>query len=179
MRSSFSRRSLFALPLAALLALVPSCASPTAPEGFTLVLQFANVRVSAIEALRLTFSPVVENMQTPHFVAPMRGTSFENGDIQISVDSVTGLLTMVISPEYVAANATTEAGELSPRLEIELWTDDTMAHMGPQVRATAQRGNTQIATGVDYLPTWPPVLGGTRTIDVPCMPGLEAMCDGR
>lgn len=178
MRTSFSRRSLFALALAATLALVPSCASPTAPEGFTLVLQFRNVRVSSIEALRLTFSPVIENMRTPHFVAPMRGTSFQDGDIQISVDSVTGLLTMVISPEYVAANATTEAGELSPRLAIELWTDDTEAHMGPQVRATAQRGNTQIATGVGYLPEWPPTLGGTYQMDVPCMTGLEAMCSG-
>jgi hypothetical protein len=162
-----------------LLALVPSCGPGTPPEGFTLAIQLTHVNIAAVDSLRLTFAPVMEGTMMAHFVQPTRGMAFENGDIQISVDSVSGLLTMTISGAYFAAHAmTVDATGDDPRLELEIWSDDHLNHGAPQVRATVVRGGNQIATGVAYLPSWPLVLGDRGQVNVPCVAGFETMCAG-
>lgn len=174
-------RSTLLVPLlsALLLALVPSCAAPIAPEGFTLAIQLTHVNVVAVDSLRLTFAPVMEGTMIANFVQPTHGTSFENGDIQISVDSATGLLTMTISGAYFAAHAMSvgTTGD-DPRLELEIWSDDRLMHAAPQVRATVTRAGNQIATGVAYLPSWPLVLGDRSQVNVPCVAGFETTCAG-
>lgn len=178
MRNTCTSLARLLLPLA-LLALVPSCASPTAPRGFTLAVQLMNVNVAAVDSLRITFAPVVEGgTMTAHFLQPTRGTSFDNGDVVISVDSVSGLLTMNITGSYFAAHALADTAGNDPRLEIELWTDDRTMHAAPQMRATVTRRGMQIATGVAYLPSWPPVLGDTSQINVPCSTGFATTCAG-
>lgn len=167
-------------PLLLLLSLgaaLPSCAAPTAPQGFTLAIQLTHVNVAAVDSVRLTFAPVMEGTMLAHFVQPTRGMTFENGDITISVDSVSGLLTMTITGSYFAAHAMTvgTTGD-DPRFELEIWSDDRTMHMAPQVRATVVHNGNQIATGVAYLPSWPLVLGDSSQINVPCMTGLEMMC---
>ena len=162
-----------------LASLVPSCAAPVAPQGFTLAIQLVHVNIAAVDSVRLTFAPVMEGTMLAHFVQPTRGTSFENGDIAISVDSVSGLLTMTISGAYFAAHAMADASGNDPRLELEIWSDDHVMHTAaPQVRATVTRRGMQIATGVAYLPSWPLVLGDHGQINVPCMTGLETNCAG-
>lgn len=168
-------RLALALPLAAL---VPSCAAPTAPEGFTLAIQLTGVNAAAVDTLRVVIAPTMEGTSPPgHFLAPTRGTSFENGEVVISVDA-RGILTMNVTGAYVRAHALADASGNDPRLELELWTDDRSVHPGPQVRATVERGGNTIATGVAYLPAWPLVLGDSSQVNVPCMTGLEMMCAG-
>jgi hypothetical protein len=158
-------------------ALLPSCAAPTAPQGFTLAIQLTQVNVAAVDSLRLTFAPVMEGTMLAHFLQPTHGTSFENGDITITVDSVSGLLTMTISGTYFAAHAMTVGTTgADPRFELEIWSDDRSVHAAPQVRATVIHNGNQVATGVAYLPSWPLVLGDSSQINVPCMTGLEMMC---
>lgn len=165
------------LSAALLLGLVPSCASPTAPEGFTLAVQLMNVNVAAVDQVQLTFAPVMEGTMLGMFVQPTRGTTFENGDIQISVDSV-GRLVMIISGSYFAAHATADATGADPRLELEIWSDDRTTHTAPQVRASVTRAGNIIATGVAYLPSWPLVLGDRTQVNVPCNTGFETTCAG-
>jgi hypothetical protein len=171
MRTSLLR-TFFAL---ALFALVPSCAPETPAEGFTLAIQLSGVTATAVDSMRLTFAPVMEGTMTAHFVQPTHGTQFENGDIMISVDSVSGLMTMTITGSYFRAHALfTDTS--APRLELVLWSDDTQMHGMPQVRATVVHMGMQVATGVAYLPSWPLPLGGMSDIDVPCMSGFEMQC---
>ena len=158
--------------------LASSCASPVAPQGFTLAVQLMQVNVAAVDSLRITFAPVVEGAMTAHFVQPTRGMTFENGDITVSVDSTTGLLTMNITGAYFAAHALADTAGNDPRFEIELWSDDRSMHAAPQMRATVTRRGMQIATGVAYLPSWPPALGETSQINVPCMTGFATTCAG-
>jgi len=162
----------------ALLALVPSCAAPVAPEGFTLGIQLTHVNVRAVDSLRITVAPVMEGARRGHFLQPTQ-TSFENGGIVVSVDSVSGLLTINVSGAHFAEHATSDALGNDPFLPLELWTDDGDSHGMPQVRATVMspRGD-QIATGVGYLPSWPLVLGDSVIIAVPCVTGLDAQCAG-
>lgn len=170
------RLSLLALALS-----LSACSGPqVAPHGFTIAVQTMNVNVAAVDSMRIVFAPVVEGTMSAHFVQPTRGTSFDDGGVMISVDAVTGLLTMTITGDWFRAHAMAAADGSDPRLEIEIWTDDTTTHaMGPQMRATIVRGSVQIATGVAYLPSWPPVLGDSVTLNVPCMSGLETQCAGR
>ncbi len=164
----------------ALVLLASSCNGPqVAPHGFTLVVQTMGVNVAAVDGMRIVFTPVMEGTMSAHFVQPTRGTTFDDGGIMISVDSVTGLLTMTITGDYFRTNALVGTDGADPRLEIEIWTDDTTTHaMPPQMRATIVRGSSQIATGVGYLPSWPPVLGDSVTITVPCVMGFETQCAG-
>lgn len=171
-------RSLPALALIALLGALASSCSRSAPQGFTLAIQLQMVNVRAVDSLRIVFAPVMEGTRAGMFVQPTHGTSFDNGDVQISVDSVTGLLTMTITGSYFAAHALADASGNDPRFEIELWTDDTAMHMPPQVRATVTRSGMQIATGVAYLPSWPLVLGDTGQVNVPCTSGFTMQCMG-
>jgi hypothetical protein len=174
------RTTHFFARLALLLGLcaAPGCGPATAPEGFTLAIQLMHVNVSAVDSVRLTFAAVMEGTMLAHFVQPTRGTSFENGDIMISVDSVSGLLTMTITGSYFRAHALADDMGNDPRLEIEMWSDDTQMHGMPQVRATVTRAGNQIATGVTYLAGWPLPLGGTTTVNVPCVTGFEMQCAG-
>lgn len=161
------------LPVLAALALgagVSSCGGAPAPDGFTLAIQMQNVRVAAIDELRITMTPRME------VVAPM----FEDipptpHDGGIVVDVEAGVLIITIPGDYVRANATGADG-VNPRLPLEVWSDDAAMRMGPQVRATVTRGAEQIATGTAFLPSWPLVLGAETQVNVPCRMGFDAQC---
>lgn len=160
----------------AIVTLVASCGPRTPPEGFTLAIQMTQVNVVAVDSLRLTIAPAMEGTMRARFVQPTRGTSFENGEIQISVDSASGLLTMVIAGSYVTAHAMHDGTGSNPLLEIELWSDDHEMHGMPEVRGTVIHRGAQVATGLTTLPAWPLPLGVRHVLDVPCMPGLENQC---
>ena len=166
------RRSFVSL---ALLASLSSCAPETPADGFTLAIQLSGVTAPAVDSVRLTFASVMEGSMIAHFVQPTHGSSFENGDITITVDAMTGRLTMTITGSYFRAHALF-ADTTSPRLELVLWSDDAQMHAMPQVRATVVHMGMQVATGVAYLPAWPLPLGGTSEIDVPCTSGFEMYC---
>jgi hypothetical protein len=169
------RKTLLALAL-----LASGCNGPqVAPHGFTIVVQTMGVQLAQVDGMRIVFTPVMEGTAMAHFVQPTRGTTFDDGGIMISVDSVTGLLTMTITGDYFRTHALVGTDGADPRLEIEIWTDDTSMRAMPQMRATIVHGAAQVATGVGYFPSWPPVLGESVTIDVPCMMGSERLCTGR
>jgi hypothetical protein len=176
--ATLARLALLSTLFGALVTLAPSCGPGAPPEGFTLAIQCSHVNVAALDSIRITIAPVMVGTMTGHFLQPMHGTSFENGEINVSVDSVTGLLTIDISGTYARAHAMADAMGNDPRLEIQLWTDDHQMTSPPQLRATVTHNGMQVATGVVYLPSWPLVLGDSTQVNVPCMTGFDMQCAG-
>lgn len=159
-------------PLA--LALAPAgCGSdPVAPDGYRLVVQLENVSVTAVDQLRITFTPDA-TMGAVGF-QDIEPVTYEDGGITVDVES-DGVLVMTLTGDYVRANA--DVGEpTSPRIALEIWSDDEMMRRGPQVRATVTRAAEQIATGAFFLPGWPLPLGSDGLLRVPCRMGFEAQC---
>lgn len=158
---------------AALLAVVHAgCGGPPpAPEGFRIAVQMQNVSVTIIDELRITIVPRMETVM-PRFqdIDPM---TYEGG-IVVDVNDL-GTLSIIVPGDYVRAHATGTEG-FSPRLVLEMWSDDDVMRMGPQLRATVVRQGEQIATGQAFLPSWPLQLGGETQVTVPCRMGFEARC---
>ena len=165
-------------PLFALLAIalsascLASCSAPTAPEGFVLSVQLMAVNVAAIDELRVTIAPQTE-MGTPHEFMMIPAATYDG--ITVSVES-DGVLVMTIPGSVVFENAVFPASGDDPRLDIEMWSDDTSRRAAPQIRGTVTRAGEQIATGAAYFPEWPLPLGGSQTLTVPCRMGMTAAC---
>ena len=171
------------LSLSVLLAafLFSSCGRPPAPDSFTLAIQIGRnigtdqITLDNVDAVTLLFEPMMEGSRPPaEFSEPMM-TSFEDGEIMVSVDA-NGLLTLLVSRAYVLENAVTMAtGE--NRLELELWTADQMTHMpAPRIRGTVTRMGNQIGIGSVSLAQWPLPPGGEAQLAIPCATGMATLC---
>lgn len=169
-----TRRSLGLLRLhlivgASALALTPSCAGQVAPEGATLRIQFVDVRVSAVDEVRIRFSP----QMAQQFM--MRPTASYEG-VAVSVDP-DGTLVMTVPGDYLRAHAVqTGTSDLSPQLDIEVWSDDETTNPAPLVRVTAIQGTETIAQGAGYVMAWPLALGSLSTVSVMCNMGGLMQC---
>ncbi len=171
---------------AALLLLVPACVSaPPAPDTFTLSVQIGRdigmdrIQLANVDSLTLLFEPMIESARPmpADFEQPMM-EAYEEGQIRLSVDS-NGLLTMLVSREYIVANATVDAMGGNPRVDLELWTADTMTHTpAPQVRGTVTHMGDQIGIGSLPLPEWPLPPGGEAQLNIPCATGMAMQCTG-
>lgn len=161
---------------------VPACAGPVAPDSFTLAVQMGRdigqdrITLDNVDSLTLLFEPMVEGSgMSADFAQPMM-SSFENGQIMMSVDA-NGLLTLLISREYILENAVPDATGANPRLELELWTADQVRHMpAPQIRGTVTRMGNQIGTGSVALAMWPLPPGGDAQVTIPCATGMATLC---
>lgn len=152
-----------------LLALLPSCGQ-SAPEGATLRLQFTGVRTSAIDSIRISFTPQLAQRFT------MRPTSTVDG-ITVEVDPSDGALLLTVPGDYVRTNAVeTESAGLSPQLDLEMWSDDTTSNPAPLVRVTVTQGADLIAQGSAYTMAWPLELGTISPINVMCNSGALMQC---
>ena len=168
--------------LAVLALTLASCASPTAPDTFTLVVQIGRevgtdrITLDNVGSLSLLFEPMVgSGGVAPDFAQPMM-SSFEDGQIQLSVDG-NGLLTMLVSRDYVVENAVTDGTGGNPRLELELWTADQMMRMpAPQVRGTVTDMGEQIGVGSVALAAWPLRPGDEAQLTIPCATGMADRC---
>jgi hypothetical protein len=141
-----------------------------APEGATLRLQFQGVRVAAIDAVRISFTPQLMQRFT------MRPTQMVDG-ITIEVDPADGALLMNVPGDYVRAHAVeTDSAGLSPQLDIEMWSDDATENPEPLVRVTVTQGSDLIAQGSAYTMGWPIDLGSISTVNVMCTTGALMQC---
>lgn len=154
-------------------ATLSGCAS--APAGFTLGIQLRDVQMSAVDNVRLVLAPQAVGGTMARFTAPTM-TSFEDGGVMLSVDD-DGQLVILISGAYFQANAVPIGeGDLDPRLDLELWSDDATMRVGPQITGVVVAGGFESATGAAYLPSWPLPLGTEFTLTLPCTAGREAEC---
>lgn len=160
-----------ALPVCALglLAALPSCGQ-SAPEGAVLRLQFSNVRVSAIDTIRISFTPQLAQRFMMRPVANVEGVTVE-------VDPADGALILNVPASYVRTHAVeTDASGLMPQLDIEVWSDDRTENEEPLVRVTASQGTELIAQGSAYTMGWPLELGAISQINVMCNAGALMQC---
>jgi len=164
-----TRRFLFTLLAASALALTPSCAGQAAPEGATLRIQFLDVRASAVDELRIRFTP---QMAQAFMMRPTQ--SYEGLAVSVEAD---GTLVMTVPGDYLRARAVqTGTSDLSPQLDIEVWSDDMTTNPAPLVRVTALQGTETIAQGAGYVMAWPLALGSLSTISVMCNMGGLMQC---
>lgn len=167
------RASLSALGAAAWCASFAACGGGEGPEGAILRIQFRDVRATAVDELRVRLTP--QAGQRFAMTPPM-----SHGEVTVSVDGSDGSLLLVVPGSYVRANSVmTGTSELTPQLDIEVWSDDATSNLPPLVRATAFRGGESIAQGAAYVPAWPLALGSVTTIQVMCLPASMALCQGR
>jgi hypothetical protein len=180
-----TRRASYLSPAAFLaIALVTSCSSPVAPDSFTLAIQIGRplgmdrITLDNVDSLTLLFEPMMEGTARPEpadFDQPMM-EAYADGQIRLSVDA-NGLLTMLISREYVVAHAVTDDTGGNPRLELELWTRDTVTHTpAPQIRGTVTHMGNPIGVGTTALAAWPLPPGGDAQLNIPCMTGMAMQC---
>jgi hypothetical protein len=177
-----TNRTLLVVPALLALFLVPACAHPVAPDSFTLTVQIGRdlgmdrITLDNVDSLTLLFEPMMEGTRDPaDFSQPMID-SFEDGQIMLSVDA-NGLLTMLVSREYILENAVPDATGGNPRLDLELWTADQMRHMpAPQIRGTVTRMGNQIGIGSLPLADWPLPAGGMAQLNIPCATGMATLC---
>lgn len=152
-----------------LLAALPSCGQ-SAPEGAVLRLQFTNVRVSAIDTLRISFTPQLGQRFMMRPVANVDG-------ITVDVDPADGALLLSVPADYIRTNAVeTDASGLMPRLDLEVWSDDRTMNQEPLVRVTAVQGTELVAQGSAYTMGWPLELGAISQINVMCNTGALTQC---
>ncbi|GAB4195335.1 MAG: hypothetical protein OHK0013_01480 [Sandaracinaceae bacterium] len=157
------------LALLAPIALVPACAGQPAPEGATLRFQFVDIRVTAIDSMRVSFTP---QMAQRFMMRPTQ--SYAGLTVEVASD---GALVMTVPGDYLRANAVQTGGtDLSPRLDIEVWSDDETMNQPPLVRATVVQGTESIAQGAGYLSAWPLELGSLNTINVMCNAATRTEC---
>ncbi len=182
-RTPLTRRFLLPLFFGLALALtLPCCGAPVAPDAFTLTVQIGRdigqdrITLDNVDSLTLLFEPMMEGMRGPaDFEQPLMA-SYEAGQVMLSVDG-NGLLTMLISREYILENAIPDATGGNPRLDLELWTADQMRHMpAPQVRGTVMHMGNQIGVGSLALAVWPLPAGGTAQLNIPCATGMATLC---
>lgn len=160
-----------ALPVCALglLAALPSCGQ-SAPEGAVLRLQFSNVRVNAIDTIRISFTPQLAQRFMMRPVANVEG-------ITVEVDPADGALILNVPSSYIRTHAVeTDASGLMPQLDIEVWSDDRTENEEPLVRVTASQGTELIAQGSAYTMGWPLELGAISQINVMCNAGALMQC---
>ena len=161
------------------LALLPACSGPQAPDAFHLTLQMDGVIPEAIDLLRVRFTPQTPAMgETPRF-APLTDPSqsiFEDGAITLEVDPGDGTLLMTITGNYVREHMTVPGDPDDPRLTIDVWSDDRVMRMAPQMRAVIVRGSEQIAEGAAFLPAWPLGEHFMASIRVVCRTTSLARC---
>lgn len=177
--ASRSDRGLGAL-LPGALALVATLASsscvaapPPAPEGFTLSIQLTGIRASVVDNVRIVLIPQVVGAASPRF-SPIE--PFDAGGVQVSVDGA-GRLVLVVSGDYVRANGIPRGeGDLDPRIDVELWSDDDLGRAGPQILGYAVIGGAQLGMAAAYLPEWPLPLGAGVVFPIACTAGFEAQC---
>jgi hypothetical protein len=151
------------------LAFVPACAGQSAPEGATLRFQFVDVRTSAIDSMRVSMTP---QMAQRFMMRPTQ--SYDGITVEVAMD---GALVMTIPGDYIRANAVQTGGtDLSPQLDIEVWSDDPTMNLAPLVRATVLQGTESIAQGAVYLPAWPLALGSLSTLNVMCNAATRTEC---
>lgn len=169
-------RSTCSLLALALLGLCGCASAPPPPAGFRLAIQFGSVNPVAIDTLRVTITPR-SDMSGDHVFMDVAPTMYEEGGVTVDVES-DGALVLTITGDHVRSHLTNDE-PLSPRFEIELWSDDDgPVRAGPQVRATVVRAGEQIATGAGFLPRWPLELGASSQLNVPCSPAYTAQCAG-
>ncbi len=164
-----NRTPLLVLAALSLLALLPSCGQ-SAPEGAILRLQFRDVRIAAIDSLRVSFTPQAGQRFMMRPVANVEG-------ITIEVDPGDGALILNVPSAYIRTHAIeTDASGLMPQLDIEVWSDDSTTNAEPQVRVTAVQGTDLIAQGAAYTMGWPLELGAISSVNVMCNAGALMQC---
>ncbi len=169
MTTSFLHRALTGTALLGAIALAPSCAGQSAPEGATLRFQFVDIRLAAVDELRISLTP----QMAQRFM--MRPTESYGGlSVAVAPD---GALTMTVPGDYLRANAVQTGGtDLNPQLDIEVWSDDETMNQPPLMRATVLQGTESIAQGAGYVLDWPLALGSLSTVTIRCNMGLTAQC---
>lgn len=176
------RRALTLAPLlAAVLAFATSCTddTPPPPEGFHLNLRFMSLDPTVLDRVEVTFQAPDDT--TFMMVEPM---SYADGAITLEVtSSITGgppdRIIMTLRGDHVAAVADGPRGDGSYMYDLEVFSNDETERSGmdvPGVRITALRGGEVIAEGFAFMPDWPPPLGQTVVINVPCRPGATDRC---
>lgn len=173
-----SARSPLALVLALVLGLAlggAGCvaAPPPAAEGFTLSIQLSGIRASVVDNIRIVLVPQIVGPTSPRFamIEP-----YDAGGVQVSVDTM-GRLVLVVSGEYVRANGVPIGpGDLDPRIDVEVWSDDTVMRAGPQLLGYVVIGGSQLAMAAAYLPEWPLPLGSGAILPIACTAGFEMQC---
>lgn len=159
------------LPLALLApsALLSACAGQSAPAGATLRFQFVDIRVSAIDSMRISMTP---QMAQRFMMRPSE--SYEGLTVEVAMD---GALVLMVPGDYIRANAVQTGGtDLNPQLDIEVWSDDETMNLAPLVRATVVQGTESIAQGAGYLSAWPLELGSLNTFNVTCNAATRTEC---
>lgn len=160
--------SLLAIALA-----LPACSGTAeGPRGFQVSMQLENVSVDVVDTLRVTFTP--DESRAPADFEAIDTVTYEDGGITVEVDA-TGVLVMTLTGDYVRSIANVTDPNIAI-VVVEVWSDDDMMRLGPQVRATVTRETEQIATGAVSLPGWPLPLGAGATVRVPCRMGFDARC---
>jgi len=159
--------------VASLLGLVTSCGGEEPPpEGYHLELRFVAVDPSVLDQLQVRFEPQGTGEQFM-VIEPM---SFEDGAINLSVDSADGSLLMTLDGLHVSQRAV-DQGDGSSIYDLEVWSNDERAHMpAPSVRVVGLRGGEQIAEGFLFLPQWPLPLGQVSRITVQCRMAVSDRC---
>lgn len=174
---AFSSPSLVALVLAIGVTVSgPGCVSAPPPipaaEGFLIQVQLNGIRSAPIDNIRLVIVPRVVGAASPRF-APIE--PYDAGGIQVSVDT-NGYLTLTVSGDYVRDNGVSAMGDLNPRIDVEVWSDDAVMREGPQVQGYVVIGASQLAMSAAYLPEWPLTLGESFVLSITCTAGFEMQC---
>ena len=156
----------------ALLGLLTSCGGEEPPpEGYHLQLRFVSVDPSVFDQVQVRFDP--DGDEQFMVIEPM---SFEDGAINLSVDTADGTLLMTLDGPHVNQRSVAQ-GDGSSIYDLEVWSnDERMRSPAPSVRVVGLRGGEQIAEGFLFLPQWPLPLGQVSLISVTCRMAVSDRC---